>query len=142
MINVQQGATHDMSEETLRQILCQKLEEGRGLAAQFFTIFTLFMVMNGVLLKAWSDSSPDHTERQWLIASLGLALVIISLVTSRFPYKVRRDLISDINRLNNLLGRPLESEQLTLPKYIVLSSQYFASSVGVLWFILLVRLVS
>lgn len=132
--------TVEPSPDVLVQLLCQKLEEARALAIQLFTIFTLFMAMNGVLLKAWADQC--NSERKCLLAILGLVLAILALGTSYFPRKIHSELVSDIQHLNIELGRPLVSEQAAFARSIEISSRLFASAVGLLWLALSLKLVT
>jgi amino acid transporter len=120
----------DLSAETARIVLSEKLEEARSTTTYAATIFTFYIAINGLLLKSVYIDGLEETARAQLAAVL---TGIVYIIVCYFYLKARKYIVSDINHLNVYLGKPLKNEQLLPLKYTAWTAGLFALSCTVFW---------
>ena len=114
------------TEETLRELLSQKLQEVRAYATIAVTAFTVYMAISGVLLKFSLDGTQPGNDRHVLIAAGVMTSAVYLSVCFSYCH-VRKSLVRDITHLNLQLGAPLISTQVIGLTYIALSSGTFTA---------------
>ncbi|MCA1592798.1 MAG: hypothetical protein LC754_09145 [Acidobacteria bacterium] len=127
-------------ESTVLEILKQKFEEGKSYATISVTTFTVYLAINGVLLKYSLDK--DIAPAIPIVLSIvGIATSTLYVAVSIFVKFVRDNLARDIDHLNQRLGNPLISKQFSGLSYISISTGTFSFFGLVGWILLLVRFI-
>ena len=112
-------------ETTLLEILKQKFEEAKSYATIFVTTFTVYLAINGALLRySFEKISPPTIPI--ILSIVGIATSALYVAVSIFKKFIRDSLARDIDHLNQLLGSPLVSKQFSGLSYISVSTGTFS----------------
>jgi len=133
----------DVTDETAQpelQILKLKFEEGKSYATIFVTTFTVYLAINAGLLKYSFEPNVVPTTPLFL-SIVGIATSALYVAVSIFKRSIWHNLASDIDSLNERLGRPLISKQFLILRYMSISTGAFSSFAFVGWIILFARFV-
>jgi hypothetical protein len=110
------------------KLLVQKLDSGADISKLAVTTFTVYLAINGVLLKFATDAAaktpPDRKAvLAFCVAGVGASLVY--LLACYFKRRLRQATNDDIAALTAVLAVPLVSDQMLMLKYIGIATTVF-----------------
>ena len=127
MTNTSNHQPSGLSEDNMVALLVSRLEEGHKQSVIFLKAFVIYIGIHGLLLKLWLDAS-EQTDRSIKITIAITAIFVCFLVGYVWPawISIRRNLESDISKLNSQLGYILTTKELVAMKHITMTSGLFA----------------
>lgn len=128
-------------ETTLLEILKQKFEEAKSYATIFVTTFTVYLAINGALLR-YSFEKDIAPSIPIILSIVGIATSALYVAVSIFKKFIRDSLARDVDHLNQLLGSPLVSKQFSGLSYVSVSTGTFSFFGLIGWILLLIRFIS
>jgi len=120
------------------EILRIKFEEAKSYNTISVTAFTIYLAINGVLLK-YAFEKDIAPSLPIVLSIIGVATSTLYIAVALFKNLVRQQLEKDVAHLNESLGCPLVAKQLTGLRYISVGTGSFSVFALVGWFVLLLR---
>lgn len=136
-----EGFLNNPQENTLLEILKQKFDEAKSYATIFVTTFTVYLAINGALLR-YSFEKDIAPTIPIILSIVGIATSALYVAVSIFKKFIRDNLARDIDHLNQLLGSPLVSKQFSGLRYISISIGTFSSFALIGWTLLFIRFIN
>jgi len=123
---------------TQRELLKEKLTEGRTILTIIVTSFSIFLAVNAILLKFGFDSNVNGLAKPVMFIA-GLLTSLIYLVACLFMWLIRKSMLKDlilINKMSDTLDFPMHS-QLTPLKFVTITITLWTSTAILGWLVLL-----
>ncbi len=130
----------DITSSDITSLLIEKLNEGQTLTTLYVTAFTVYISINGALMKFTMDATSDgHTAIKRSLTQIGVATSVVYLLASTFQWIIGQQLSVDIEYLNTQIGSPLDAPQMLVLRFISISAGLFTLCALTGWLFLLRR---
>ena len=120
----------ELSEETARVVLGEKLQEARATTAYAATIFTFYLGINGLL---FDSVFIEEIKAKNIAVTAAILTGLVYLLVCFCYWVTRNKLLDDVNYLNSILGNPLKNEQLLPLKYTSYTAGIFSLVCMLFW---------